>query len=126
MTNDAGEVTSHLIGMWYRTIKFGEMGPKVACGSRTTPPDLPRLPVEAGIKPVFVFDGKPPELKGGELAKRSALKAAATEALEGARESGVIEDIVSSAEEVPALVNSAAMLARPPPASCRTASQSAP
>lgn len=71
LTNDAGEVTSHLIGMWYRTIKF----------------------VEAGIKPVFVFDGKPPVLKGGELAKRSALKAEATKALDSARESGVVEDI---------------------------------
>ena len=49
--------------------------------------------VEAGIKPVFVFDGKPPALKGGELAKRTALKAAATDALEVARESGVVEDI---------------------------------
>ena len=26
--------------------------------------------VENGIKPVYVFDGKPPVMKGGELAKR--------------------------------------------------------
>ncbi len=26
----------------------------------------------AGIKPVFIFDGKPPELKADELAKRKA------------------------------------------------------
>ena len=48
LTNDAGEVTSHLTGMLYRTIKM----------------------LEAGIKPVFVFDGKAPTMKGGELAKR--------------------------------------------------------
>lgn len=43
--NEAGEVTSHLQGMWYRTIKF----------------------IESGIKPVYVFDGKPPVLKSGQV-----------------------------------------------------------
>lgn len=52
LTNEAGEVTSHLQGLWYRTLKF----------------------VESGIKPVYVFDGKPPALKGGELAKRKDAK----------------------------------------------------
>jgi 5'-3' exonuclease len=28
--------------------------------------------MESGVKPVYVFDGKPPQLKGGELAKRLA------------------------------------------------------
>ena len=27
--------------------------------------------VDSGIKPCYVFDGKPPEMKGGELAKRA-------------------------------------------------------
>ena len=30
--------------------------------------------MELGLKPVWVFDGKPPDMKGGELAKRSAAK----------------------------------------------------
>ena len=48
LTNDDGETTSHLSGIFYRTIKM----------------------VENNIKPVYVFDGKPPVLKGGELEKR--------------------------------------------------------
>lgn len=36
---------SHLMGLFYRTIRM----------------------VENGIKPVYVFDGKPPTLKGGEV-----------------------------------------------------------
>jgi len=43
LTNDAGETTSHLMGFFYRTIRI----------------------VENGIKPAYVFDGKPPELKKG-------------------------------------------------------------
>jgi flap endonuclease-1 len=69
--NEAGEVTSHLQGMWYRTIRF----------------------IEGGIKPVFVFDGKPPTLKGGELAKRSAAKQKATDALAAATEANNVEDM---------------------------------
>lgn len=37
------------MGMFYRTIRM----------------------LENGIKPVYVFEGKPPNLKAGELAKRS-------------------------------------------------------
>ena len=43
LTNDAGETTSHLMGLFYRTIRI----------------------VENGIKPAYVFDGKPPDLKKG-------------------------------------------------------------
>src|SRR3978361_37860 len=49
LSNEAGETTSHLMGMFYRTIRM----------------------MENGIKPVYVFDGKPPDLKNGELAKRT-------------------------------------------------------
>mmetsp|Transcript_13771 Transcript_13771/g.26701 ORF Transcript_13771/g.26701 Transcript_13771/m.26701 type:complete len:386 (+) Transcript_13771:47-1204(+) len=49
LTNEAGEVTSHIGGMFYRTIRL----------------------MDNGIKPVFVFDGKPPQLKmDTELVKR--------------------------------------------------------
>ncbi len=71
LMNESGEVTSHLQGMWYRTLKF----------------------IESGIKPVYVFDGKPPELKSGQLAKRSAIKADAAVKLEAAEEAGNVEDV---------------------------------
>lgn len=45
LTNAAGEVTSHLQGMFNRTIRM----------------------MESGIKPVYVFDGKPPQMKSGEV-----------------------------------------------------------
>ncbi|KAL9241704.1 hypothetical protein vseg_015782 [Gypsophila vaccaria] len=71
LTNDAGEVTSHLQGMFLRTIRL----------------------LEAGIKPVYVFDGKPPELKKQELAKRYSKRADATEDLSAAIEKGDKEGI---------------------------------
>ncbi|KAL0828233.1 hypothetical protein Bca101_051911 [Brassica carinata] len=71
LTNEAGEVTSHLQGMFNRTIRL----------------------LEAGIKPVYVFDGKPPELKRQEIAKRTQKRADATADLTGAIEAGNKEDI---------------------------------
>ncbi|XP_010546782.1 PREDICTED: flap endonuclease 1 isoform X1 [Tarenaya hassleriana] len=71
LTNEAGEVTSHLQGMFNRTIRL----------------------LEAGIKPVYVFDGQPPELKKQELAKRYSKRADATEDLSAAIEVGNKEDI---------------------------------
>lgn len=71
LTNEAGDVTSHLQGMFSRTIRL----------------------LEAGIKPVYVFDGKPPDLKKQELAKRYSKRADATEDLNDARETGNKEDI---------------------------------
>ena len=66
LTNEAGEVTSHLQGMFTRTLRM----------------------LKAGIKPVYVFDGKPPTMKGGELAKRKDKREAAESALEKAKEAG--------------------------------------
>lgn len=72
MANENGDVTSHLSGMLYRTIRM----------------------MEAGIKPVFVFDGKPPTMKGGELAKRKErMKAAESELTRLQQEGGSAEDI---------------------------------
>ncbi|KAG8369006.1 hypothetical protein BUALT_Bualt15G0105300 [Buddleja alternifolia] len=71
LTNEAGEVTSHLQGMFSRTIRL----------------------LEAGIKPVYVFDGKPPDLKKQELAKRYSKRADATDDLSDALETGNKEDI---------------------------------
>lgn len=44
-------------------------------------------------RPLYVFDGKPPTLKSGELAKRTARKFEAKEAAEEAKEVGTAEDI---------------------------------
>eukprot|EP00742_Colponemidia_sp_Colp-10_P002213 GILJ01002366.1.p1 GENE.GILJ01002366.1~~GILJ01002366.1.p1 ORF type:complete len:404 (-),score=74.71 GILJ01002366.1:140-1294(-) len=71
LTNEAGEVTSHIQGLLSRTIRL----------------------LENGIKPVFVFDGKPPAFKSGELAKRAARRQEAQAALTQAEEEGKLEDI---------------------------------
>jgi flap endonuclease-1 len=71
LTNDFGETTSHLQGMFYRTIRM----------------------LANGLKPVFVFDGKPPELKSGELARRKKNKEKAVEELENATDEGDKEQI---------------------------------
>lgn len=52
LMDSKGRVTSHLTGLFHRTIKL----------------------LEKGIKPVFVFDGKAPELKKKEQSKRAQLK----------------------------------------------------
>jgi flap endonuclease-1 len=71
LTNEKGEVTSHLQGMFYRTIRM----------------------LTHGIKPCFVFDGKPPVLKSGELAKRKENREKAAEDLKKAEEADNKEDI---------------------------------
>ncbi|PKY04516.1 putative flap endonuclease [Aspergillus campestris IBT 28561] len=71
LMSESGETTSHLMGMFYRTLRM----------------------VDNGIKPLYVFDGAPPKLKSGELAKRSARKSEATEAHEEAKETGTAEDV---------------------------------
>lgn len=47
-----GNLTGHLVGLYHRTIQF----------------------MENGVKPIWVFDGKPPDLKAYELDKRKELK----------------------------------------------------
>ena len=49
--------------------------------------------VDNGIKPVYVFDGKPPTMKSGELEKRTEKRAEAEAALEKAKEEGNVEEI---------------------------------
>ncbi|KAI9827095.1 MAG: Elongation of fatty acids protein 2 [Phylliscum demangeonii] len=71
LTSETGETTSHLMGMFYRTLRM----------------------VENGIKPAYVFDGAPPTLKSGELAKRFQRKAEAAEAAEEAKETGTAEEV---------------------------------
>lgn len=66
-----GRVTSHLNGVFYRTVNL----------------------IEEGIIPVYVFDGKPPELKMEELEKRRKLKEEAEKKLSKAKELGKVEEI---------------------------------
>merc|ERR1719229_247713 len=77
LTNEDGKITSHIIGMLTRTIKL----------------------MEAGIKPVYVFDGKPPELKLGELAARRAKREEATANLQAAVEAGDSEQVLKSTKQ---------------------------
>ncbi|KAL9090820.1 MAG: hypothetical protein Q9159_001761 [Coniocarpon cinnabarinum] len=71
LTSETGSTTSHLMGLFYRTLRM----------------------CDNGIKPLFVFDGAPPKLKSGELAKRFARKTEANEAHEEAKETGTAEDV---------------------------------
>ncbi len=49
--------------------------------------------VENGIKPVYVFDGKPPTMKAGELEKRKIKRDDAQAALDTAKEGGNMEEV---------------------------------
>lgn len=71
LMSETGETTSHLMGLFYRTMRM----------------------VDNGIKPLYVFDGAPPKLKSGELAKRFQRKTEAHAAAEEAKETGTAEDV---------------------------------
>mmetsp|Transcript_11014 Transcript_11014/g.22778 ORF Transcript_11014/g.22778 Transcript_11014/m.22778 type:complete len:396 (+) Transcript_11014:20-1207(+) len=74
LTNEEGQVTSHIVGMLTRSIRL----------------------MEAGIKPVYVFDGKPPELKLRELDARRQKRDEASANLEAAIEAGDSEQVLKS------------------------------
>lgn len=71
LTSETGETTSHLMGMFYRTLRIADNG----------------------IKPVYVFDGAPPKMKSGELAKRFQRKSEAQVAEAEAKETGTAEEV---------------------------------
>lgn len=71
LVNEDGETTSHLSGMFFRTIRM----------------------VVNGLKPIYVFDGKPPMLKSGELSKRQERREATEAELQKAREAGDAEEV---------------------------------
>ena len=75
LSNAAGDVTSHIQGFLARTVRL----------------------LELGIKPVYVFDGKPPELKQQTLAGRAERKKEADAELEAALEAGDAEEIRKAA-----------------------------
>jgi flap endonuclease-1 len=70
LTNEQGETTSHIQGMFNRTIRY----------------------MQEGIQPVFCFDGKPPSIKSGELQKRREKRIKAQEQLKVAEEEGNVEE----------------------------------
>eukprot|EP01116_Phalansterium_solitarium_P011137 TRINITY_DN26745_c0_g1_i1.p1 TRINITY_DN26745_c0_g1~~TRINITY_DN26745_c0_g1_i1.p1 ORF type:complete len:392 (-),score=107.15 TRINITY_DN26745_c0_g1_i1:6-1181(-) len=69
LTDESGETTSHLQGMFNRTIKM----------------------IQYGIKPIYVFDGKPPTFKGEELSRRAKKREEAEESMKEAVEAGDLE-----------------------------------
>ncbi|MET1125225.1 MAG: flap endonuclease-1 [Archaeoglobaceae archaeon] len=91
LKDSRGRITSHLSGILYRVSNM----------------------VEAGIKPVFVFDGEPPEFKKAEIEERQRRRKEAEEKWREALESGeeyakkyaqaavrVDDFVVSSAKEL--------------------------
>lgn len=70
LTNADGDTTSHIQGMFNRTIRF----------------------LTEGIRPIYVFDGKPPNIKSGELVKRREKREKAQAALKNAQEEGNVEE----------------------------------
>ncbi|CAG9327369.1 unnamed protein product [Blepharisma stoltei] len=71
LTDSDGNHTAHLLGLFNRTIMF----------------------LENRVKPIWVFDGRPPTMKAAELEKRKKAKEEAEENVEKAIEEGKEEDI---------------------------------
>jgi len=75
LMNDAGRVTSHLSGILFRTANF----------------------LEKGIRPVFVFDGKPPGFKQETIEQRREVRDRANEAWKVALKEGDTEEAYKQA-----------------------------
>ncbi|HIP65548.1 MAG TPA: flap endonuclease-1 [Pyrodictium sp.] len=70
LMDSKGRITSHLSGLFYRTINL----------------------MEHGIKIVYVFDGKPPEMKYIEIERRKKVKSEAVKKYEEAIKAGKLEE----------------------------------
>jgi len=70
LMDSRGRVTSHLSGILFRTVNF----------------------MEKGIRPVFVFDGKPPHFKEETIEQRRAVRKEADERWRQALERGDVEE----------------------------------
>ena len=77
LTDEQGRITSHLTGLFYRNVNF----------------------LSLGIKPVYVFDGKPPSLKAAEIQRRTRIKKDATIKYEKAVAEGNLEDARKFAQQ---------------------------
>lgn len=78
-----GRVTSHLSGLFYRSINL----------------------IEEGIKPIYVFDGEPPSFKRETLTKRQDIKREARREWQAAVEEGRTEDIKKYAQQTSRLTD---------------------
>ena len=76
-----GRITSHLSGVFFRTINF----------------------MKLGIKPIFVYDGRPPELKMKTVEKREERRAEAAKLYERALAEGRIEEAQKYAKQAATL-----------------------
>ncbi len=83
LKDSRGRVTSQLSGLFYRTIRW----------------------VEAGIKPVFVFDGEPPKFKKKTIREREARRVEARKKWTEAVREGRKEDIMVYAQAVSELTD---------------------
>lgn len=81
LTDSNGRVTSHLSGLFYRNINF----------------------LSLGIKPIYVFDGKPPSLKSAEIERRRQIKKEATIKYEKAISEGNLEEAKKFAQQTTAM-----------------------
>lgn len=77
LSDSEGRITSHLSGLLYRNVNF----------------------LSLGIKPVYVFDGKPPSLKTAEIERRKQIKKDATVKYEKAMAAGNMEDARKYAQQ---------------------------
>lgn len=77
LSDASGHVTSHLSGLFYRNINF----------------------LSIGIRPVYVFDGKPPSLKSAEIERRRQIKKDATIKYEKAISERKFEDARKFAQQ---------------------------
>nr|Q4JAN1.2 RecName: Full=Flap endonuclease 1; Short=FEN-1; AltName: Full=Flap structure-specific endonuclease 1 [Sulfolobus acidocaldarius DSM 639] len=83
LIDSKGRITSHLNGLFYRTISI----------------------IESGIIPIFVFDGKPPEKKSEEIERRKRAKEEAEKKLEKAKLEGEYREIRKYAQAAVRLSN---------------------
>ena len=83
LIDSQGKITSHLSGIFYRTINL----------------------MENGIIPIYVFDGKPPELKSAELQRRKKIKEEAEKKLEKAKEEGKTTELKKYSQMATRLTN---------------------
>ncbi|XGI83910.1 flap endonuclease-1 [Halorutilales archaeon Cl-col2-1] len=77
LKDSKGRVTSHLSGLLYRNANL----------------------FEAGIKPCYVFDGAPPQLKSETVEKRQERREEAEEAYEEAKQEGDTEEMFRRAQQ---------------------------
>ncbi len=77
LTDSRGRVTSHITGLFYRNVNF----------------------LSLGIKPVYVFDGKPPSLKSAEIERRKQIKKDATIKFEKALIEGKYDEAKKYAQQ---------------------------